>query len=95
MEKILLLTLIFVLSYSGVNCQGTTIPTAPTVPTSPAPFCPPEGIHHRPTDHCQYFIICINGAEHLGRCSDGFLFDEITNSCQPATIVDCGTRTRP
>lgn len=95
MDKVLILSLIFAFCYSGVSCQGTTIPTAPTIPTTLAPFCPPEGIHHIATDHCQYFIICINGAEHLGRCSDGFLFDAQIRACQPAAMVYCGTRTRP
>lgn len=85
---------VFVLfAFSGVESQSW-IPTAPTVPTSPQPFCPPDGIHHRPTDHCQFFIICINGQEHLGQCPDGFLFDDTTLTCEPAALVNCGTRTQ-
>lgn len=94
MNKVLLTVCLVLAALSRVDSQSW-IPTAPTVPTSPQPFCPPEGIVHRPTDHCQFFIICINGQEHLGECPPGFLFDATRLTCEPAALVDCGSRTRP
>lgn len=85
---------LFVALFIGVECQSW-VPTAPTVATTPQPFCPPTGVEHRPTDHCQFFIICINGQEHLGLCPDGFLFCAVHNECRPAAVVDCGDRQRP
>lgn len=86
-----------------------SIPTAPIgTPTTSAPStisassttltsfeCPPTGVHHFPTSHCQHFVICVNGNPYDGQCQNGFLFDEIRRNCEPSEIVDCGNRIRP
>jgi hypothetical protein len=91
MSKILVSICLVLAALSSVNSQSW-IPTAPTVATSPTPFCPPDEIVNRPTDHCAFFIVCIFGQEHLAQCPDGFLFDVNTLNCQDARLVDCGTR---
>lgn len=71
----------------------SSIPTAPTVPMPIT--CPQTGIHHIPAPNCQEFIVCINGSQHPGRCSDGYLWDAGRSGCVQQDQVDCGSRIRP
>ncbi|KAG5670370.1 hypothetical protein PVAND_000641 [Polypedilum vanderplanki] len=75
-----------------VTTEGPTEPTIPTAPPS-NPVCPPSGVAHLPDSRCQYFVVCINGVAHEGRCVNGQLWDTTQNVCREAHLVDCGTRT--
>lgn len=84
----------FVTTSTNLETSSTNYLTTSTPSFIPMP-CPPEGLHHLPTENCQYFIVCVWGNPHEGNCNDGFLFDPSTSSCLPANNVDCGTRYRP
>lgn len=62
--------------------------------------CPPEARSDtlidyrffRSTADCQTYFICINGRPRMYRCSEGKLFNDLTNQCDGAeNVTTCGS----
>ncbi|XP_035223247.1 fibrillin-3-like isoform X2 [Stegodyphus dumicola] len=80
----------------NVNCDEP--PIKPTKPDDENPIilnrtCDCECCFYRDEIDCSKYLLCLDGFLHEGKCSDGLLFNYLSQNCDLADRVDCGDLT--